>query len=535
MPVFRSESAKSTVLGGPPAGFLIQRAAKLAVPLLPSAFCLLPSAFCLLPSAFYLLPSAVSVFLPMSRLRIAILFHRIGPYHFARLRAAGRIIPTVAIESSGVDATYAWDAVNGTNDFERVTLFGDADAQKLPKAEVVRHTALTLDKIAPAVVVIPGWADVAALGALHWCLKNQVPAVFMSETTAWDEPRRAFREFVKRRIVALGSAALVGGTPQADYIHELGVPKDRIFLGYDAVDNGYFAAEAAKYRCPLSVDCCPSYFLTSNRFIAKKNLLRLLDAYAAYLKSCQLSVISDCGGEPGRSAQAPQTTDNGQQTTLPWPLVMLGDGELKEQLLAHCKKLGLRVIESAPWEAEENTESRKQKAVSKERGSSPTPDSRLPTPDSRLPVPSPLSPGTVFFPGFRQYDELPRFYANAGAFVHASTTEQWGLVVNEAMASGLPVLVSNRCGCARDLVKDGINGFSFDPYNVEQLAQLMLKISACHFPQAMFGDASRAIINEWGPQRFASGLQAAVNKALEVGPKRARLLDKSTLRALIAR
>ncbi len=42
------------------------------------------------------------------------------------------------------------------------------------------------------------------------------------------------------------------------------------------------------------------------------------------------------------------------------------------------------------------------------------------------------------------------------------------------MASGLPVLVSNRCGCAPDLVQEGVNGFTFDPYNIEQLAQLML-------------------------------------------------------------
>jgi glycosyltransferase involved in cell wall biosynthesis len=47
--------------------------------------------------------------------------------------------------------------------------------------------------------------------------------------------------------------------------------------------------------------------------------------------------------------------------------------------------------------------------------------------------------------------------------VHASTTEQWGLVVNEAMAAGLPVLVSDRCGCAPDLVEVGVNGFTFDP------------------------------------------------------------------------
>ena len=87
----------------------------------------------------------------------------------------------------------------------------------------------------------------------------------------------------------------------------------------------------------------------------------------------------------------------------------------------------------------------------------------------------------VHLPGFKQYHELPVYYGLASAFVHASTTEQWGLVVNEAMASGLPVLVSNRCGCAQDLVKEGVNGFTFDPCNVEQLAQLMLKFQRSTF------------------------------------------------------
>ena len=84
----------------------------------------------------------------------------------------------------------------------------------------------------------------------------------------------------------------------------------------------------------------------------------------------------------------------------------------------------------------------------------------------------------VLLPGFKQYDELPAWYGLAGAFVLASTTEQWGLVVNEAMASGLPVLVSERCGCAPDLVEDGVNGFTFDPYDVEGLAGLMQRVAA---------------------------------------------------------
>jgi glycosyltransferase involved in cell wall biosynthesis len=140
---------------------------------------------------------------------------------------------------------------------------------------------------------------------------------------------------------------------------------------------------------------------------------------------------------------------------------------------------------------------------------------------------------SVLLPGFRQYPELPDYYACAGAFIHASTTEQWGLVVNEAMASGLPVLVSNRCGCARDLVQDGVNGFTFDPYDVEQLAQLMLKISAAQFPLSAFASASQRIIADWGPEKFAQGLKAAVECAQRAGPARWTLTQRIILKMLL--
>jgi glycosyltransferase involved in cell wall biosynthesis len=138
--------------------------------------------------------------------------------------------------------------------------------------------------------------------------------------------------------------------------------------------------------------------------------------------------------------------------------------------------------------------------------------------------------------GAKSYSDIPAFYALADVFVHASMTEQWGLVVNEAMASGLPILVSNRCGCAPDLVKDNVNGFTLDPFNVEEMANAMLKISAFQDVRlSAFGDASRVIIAEWGPDRFASGMKTAVARALEIGPKRAGILDQLLLRALTSR
>ena len=133
----------------------------------------------------------------------------------------------------------------------------------------------------------------------------------------------------------------------------------------------------------------------------------------------------------------------------------------------------------------------------------------------------------VRMPGFKQYGDLIDFYAWAGAFVHASTTEQWGLVVNEAMASGLPVLVSERCGCALDLVQHGVNGFTFDPYDVGALGRLLCEISSDTCDRAAMGRESQTAISRWTPEAFAFNLERAAETALRAPRTRAGLADRA--------
>lgn len=79
----------------------------------------------------------------------------------------------------------------------------------------------------------------------------------------------------------------------------------------------------------------------------------------------------------------------------------------------------------------------------------------------------------VHWMGWTDYEMLPALYANAACFVLPSTIEPWGLVVNEAMASGLPILISYQCGCYPDLCQEGQNGFGFSPLDAERLTELM--------------------------------------------------------------
>ena len=419
--------------------------------------------------------------------RVAVLFYRLGPYHFARLRAAAREMQVTAVEYSNVDPFYAWDEVTAKGNFERAMLFRDAPVEEQSGEEITARVRAVLSGLRPEVVAIPGWSDRCALAALAWCIEEGIPAVVMSETTPWDHERKWWKESVKRQIIRCFVAGFVGGVSHADYLKTLGMDTGRISLGYDAVDNTHFSNQADAVRVEAASPERSSvrakhglpqnYFLASARFIEKKNLRRLLEAFARYRQLASQT-------PPGAS----ETSDKDESTpdAAPpsvWDLVLLGDGPLRTELELQILDLGLQ--------------------------------------------------GSVHQPGFKQYPDLPLYYGLARAFVHASTTEEWGLVVNEAMASGMPVLVSHRCGCAADLVQEGRNGFTFDPGDVDQLAQLMQRMATTQ-PQHLsaMGAASRDIIAQWGPERFAQGLRLAVETALDVPRPQFRMRRRLLLSVL---
>ena len=81
----------------------------------------------------------------------------------------------------------------------------------------------------------------------------------------------------------------------------------------------------------------------------------------------------------------------------------------------------------------------------------------------------------IFFEGFKQQNELSKYYALADVFILPSFEEVWGLVVNEALASGLYVLSSKYAGATYDLIKEGWSGDVFDPHNIEEIVKLIIQ------------------------------------------------------------
>lgn len=124
--------------------------------------------------------------------------------------------------------------------------------------------------------------------------------------------------------------------------------------------------------------------------------------------------------------------------------------------------------------------------------------------------------GRVHLPGFLQMEEMLPYLGHARALVHASVQEQWGLVVNEAMAAGLPVIVSRVCGCFQDLVKESVNGFGFDPLNADDLTRLLVRLH--RMPESerqAMGESGRGWIQEsHSTAHFARSLEACVKLAL---------------------
>jgi len=111
----------------------------------------------------------------------------------------------------------------------------------------------------------------------------------------------------------------------------------------------------------------------------------------------------------------------------------------------------------------------------------------------------------VHFAGLKKTRETTLYYALAECLVLASLREPWGLVVNEAMASGLPVIVSNRCGCAEDLVATGRNGFVFDPSHNGELSTRLLAMSDLReMERRDMGNESQRVIAEYSPVHWAS-------------------------------
>ena len=391
-------------------------------------------------------------------MHIAILTRQISHYHDARYRGTAGRFDKISVISVAGEGDFSELLASRFGAYKRIHLYRNRENYKtaVRGGQLSSDLYALLDRLMPDVIAIAGWATSETASAIMWAKANLRPVVIMSKSQSDDAARSWFREWVKAQVVSSCDAALVGGPPHASYITSLGLPPERVFFGYNAVDNDHFAqgANAARLRkkeLQATLGLPMDYFLASARFITKKNLPALVRAHA--------SVTS-------RHPDAPA-------------LFVLGDGpernEIEAAIAVHPK------------------------------------------------------PNNVILAGFRSYDDLPAYYGLARAFVHVSTTEQWGLVVNEAMAAGTPVIVSDTCGVARTVVRTGRSGLLVKPTE-EDIADAIERIVCMPDGElAELGTNAQEAILNWGPSRFGSGLKEAADAAFAKSPSRLRLYSSSRL------
>jgi glycosyltransferase involved in cell wall biosynthesis len=120
----------------------------------------------------------------------------------------------------------------------------------------------------------------------------------------------------------------------------------------------------------------------------------------------------------------------------------------------------------------------------------------------------------VVMPGFMNQSEITQAYACGDIFALPSISETWGLSVNEAMNFGLPVVVSDKVGCAVDLVRDGENGYVIPFQSTEALADRLARLVDSEEMRRRFGEASIARVQRWNYDVAAAGVCHAIADAV---------------------
>jgi len=127
----------------------------------------------------------------------------------------------------------------------------------------------------------------------------------------------------------------------------------------------------------------------------------------------------------------------------------------------------------------------------------------------------------VFFAGFANDEAKASYFLLSDVLVHPAVTiefpEEWGLVVNEAMSLGKPVVVTNSTGCAYDLVKNGINGYIVPEKDIDALYRAIKAIISDEKLRGKMGMMSNRIIEEaFTYDHAVKGLERAIKTSLKL-------------------
>ena len=355
------------------------------------------------------------------------------------------MLPDAAQQGAGFGVPFEWDVPlrEGYRSYvlenrakrPSVTAFSGCDTPGI---------GARLRELRPDAVLVNGWVVKTCLQALWACKRLGIPCLVRGEANLL-RPRAGWKHALHRLLLRQYSAWLAIGSANRDFYRFHHCPEARIFWAPYAVDNAFFAAQAAAragkrsaLRAAFGLPPEAAVFLFAGKLEAKKRPLDLLEALA--------QLPADLRGRAR--------------------VLIAGDGELR----GACERLAR---------------------------------------EKNLPV---------SFAGFLNQSRLPDAYAAADVLALPSDAgETWGLVVNEAMASGRPAIVSRAAGCCADLIVEGETGRSFACGDIAALAEIVSGYVGDPAAAVRQGAAAAERIRAFGFDAAADGIAAALRRCAGEG------------------
>jgi len=363
---------------------------------------------------------------------VAFVWGQFAPYHRDRCQAAAARLAgryrVCGIEIASRNDLYDWAPSAVADGFAFSTALPGRSWQETSRRD--RLAALTVElRHSGADVVFLCHFDQPEIFLTALWLRLRGKRVFIMQDSKFDDrPRQLWREMIKAFLYLPYQGALASGARTKDYLRLLGVRTRRIVLGYDTVSLARIRRLAGSPPAPAGAPFATRHFTAVARFVEKKNLPLLLEAYELYRRGA---------GDGARD------------------LVLVGGGPLEADLRADVARRGL---------------------------------------------------SGVRFAGFLQEEGVAQSLAQSLALVLPSREEQWGLVVNEALAMGLPVLVSENVGARDALVRQGVNGYVFEADNAEGLAGAMVRLAADEAEWRRLSEGSNALAERGDVAHFAQAV-----------------------------
>ena len=362
------------------------------------------------------------------------------PYHVARIRHLRKRLLAVgwhltAIEVASRDALYPFPEISENRSDDYICLFSGQSYRALAPYTIHTTAYRTILSLKPDVIIAPATPFPSGMASVKYGADYGKLSIMMDDAWEYSDRRGAVITRAKQLIHRNIDAAFIPAPSHASYYLNMGFPQDRIFYGVDVVDNDFFSEQASKARedgeaLRRTLALPPSYFLFVGRFIKRKGIDTLLEAYRQYAKSA---------------------LDNA------WGMVLVGDGDDRPE--------HQRMMKDYPL---------------------------------------------VKFVGSQFAEKLCAYYGLASAFILPSEVETWGLVLNEAMASQLPVLASKGCGAGRALIEEGKNGWTYEYGDSRTLSELMSRMTLMPTGQLhAMKLRSAEIISGWSLDTFADSVIAA--------------------------